>query len=155
MASTVGVRAARRFLAPIVLVFAVSCGGGSGQAPPSVSPLPPGPSEPGSPQPQVLTHLVIGQVIVGSYDRMTKSFVRVTGDGYRRVAYIPRAGTRLVDLQQPGSFTIRSWQAPCASSCKRTLKPIDGCTGSFAASGVPTRILITVTPGQHCRITIG
>ena len=148
------VRAICRALAPLALAVAVSCGGSSGAPPSSFSPIPIGPGT-GSPSPHVLTHLVIDQVFEGgSYTGGSKSFVRITGENYRRTLGVPSVGSRLLDLKRPGAFTIRSYQQQCRATCARLRTPTDACGRSFSATGVLVRVLITVTPGQGCTITL-
>jgi hypothetical protein len=146
-----------RRLAPAILsLMVVACNGGSSTPPPPVpaTTASSGPTRTASPLPKALTHVVVDQTIAGHYQGTVKSFVRISGGGIRRTLSIPSStGSRLFDLQRVASYTVRSFQQPCRSSCNSLLHPVDGCGTTFTANGEVVRLAIVVTPGTGCTIT--
>jgi hypothetical protein len=145
-----------RRLAPAVLtVLLVGCTGGSSTPPPTIPPISTsvGPTKTGSPLPQVLTHVVFDQAIKGHYAQPVRSFVRIIGGGFHRTLQIPNVGSRLLDLHRAATYSVRSFEQLCRSTCEHLRPPVDGCGTTFPASGEVVRLTIVVTPGSGCTIT--
>jgi len=140
----------------VLLSFSTACLGGSSST--TLPPLPttsggPPPTKTGTPLPKALTHVVIDQTVTGHYANGAKSFVRLTGGGLHRVLSIPSTGSRLLDLHRATTYTVRSYQQPCRSTCEHLQKPTDGCGTTFAANGEVVRITIEVVVGVSCTIS--
>jgi len=140
----------------VLVAFGTACLGGTSST--TLPPLPTisdggGPTKTGSPLPKALTHVVIDQSVTGHYANGAKSFVRITGGGLHRTLTIPSTGSRLLDLHRVATYTVRSYQQPCRSTCEHLQPPTDGCGTTFAASGEVVRITIEVVVGVSCTIS--
>jgi hypothetical protein len=145
----------RRLAPAILVVLLVACSGGSSTPPPPIptTSTPAGPTKTGSPLPKVLTHVVFDQAIHGHYAQPVRSFVRISGGGFNRTLQIPNVGSRLLDLHRATTYSLRSFQQLCRSTCEHLRPPVDGCGTTFDASGEVVRLTIAVTPGSGCTIT--
>jgi hypothetical protein len=141
----------------LVVSLSTACLGGSSSTTlpplPTISGLSPGPTKTGTPLPKALTHVVIDQTVTGHYANGAKSFIRITGGGLHRVLPIPQTGSRLLDLHRVATYTVRSYQQPCRSTCEHLQSPRDGCGTTFSANGEVVRLTIEVVVGVSCTIS--
>ena len=135
----------------LALATATACSGASPTTVQSLSPAGvPVPTR--STFPHALTYVVVHQSVQGEYPHGSKSFVRLVGVGIDRTYHVHTPRIRLIRLHRAGQYTIRSYQQPCQSTCRRLGPETDACTSTFNAAGRVVRFQVVVTPGSGCTI---
>lgn len=73
----------------------------------------------------------------------------------RDIRKLPQAGRPLLVWRlAPGSYRLTAYQRPCSGNCGMLGGPTDRCSASFdVASGARLAALITLHPGQGCKLS--
>ena len=104
--------------------------------------------------------LVVQQVRVGDelYIEGSKSYVSAEPEdgGEAEELELPQTAKPTGSLRlEPGAYTLKSWQRPCAGNCGYLDPPTDECSGPVSiAEGAETHVTVKLRPGKGCEIVV-